>query len=170
MSRVVFEEVQAFTQWWLIAIILGVFAFTLHLSIDLLELEDPGTKEIAAYLFVLIPLLLVIFLFAFSRLYTRIDENGILAVFRPFSFTKRSYSWDEVEKVEVTEYNPLREFGGWGYRISLKDKKTAMNVKGKNGILLHLGKKKQFLIGTQRPLEAKKAIEAYMNSFSEPNS
>ena len=164
MAKEVFEEKQAFTQWWIWLILLAVLGYEIKLTYDLYQLDDYSGRTVMAYLLIMLPILLVLLLFAFSKLYTRVDEHGIEVVFKPFGFTKRKFNWDQIEKAESVKYNPIKEFGGWGYRISWKGKGTAMNVKGNRGIQLIMKNNKKFLIGTQRPEEALGAINAYINA------
>ena len=61
-------------------------------------------------------------------------------------------------------YNPIMDFGGWGYRVSWKGKGTALNVKGNKGIELILKNGKKITIGTQKPEEAMHAINSYFQA------
>jgi len=166
MAKEVFEEEQRFTQWWIWLILIAVFAYEIKLIFDLVQLENYTSRNVMAYLLIMLPILLVLIIFAFSKLYTRVDESGIVVVFKPFSFSQRRFKWDEIESAQAVKYNPIKEFGGWGYRISWKGKGTAMNVKGNKGIHLKLTKDRQFMIGTQNAEAAMHAINSYLNSSS----
>lgn len=160
MAKLVFEERQRFTQIWLILL----FAIACIIVVKSLfrELESPDLNEssLNIILFTLLPLLLVIFLFFYTSLDSRIDERGIQAVFRPFSFSKKQFKWEEIQTIEVVQYRPLKDYGGWGYRMGKKG--NAMNVKGNRGFQIQLKNGKQFLIGTQRPDEVKKVVKTYL--------
>jgi hypothetical protein len=164
MAKEVFKEDQRFTQWWIWIILLGVLAYEIKLTIDLIQMEDVDGRSLSAYLLIMLPILLVLALFAFSKLYTRIDETGIEVVFKPFSFSRRRFKWDEIVQANSITYSPIKDFGGWGYRISLRGKGTAMNVKGNKGIELKLNNGKSFTIGTQKPEEAMRAINSYLRT------
>lgn len=162
MAKEVFKEEQRFTQWWIWIILLGVLAYEIKLTIDLIQMEDLDSRSLSAYLLIMLPILLVLSLFAFSKLYTRIDENGIEVVFKPFGFSRKTFKWSEIEDVKAITYSPIKDYGGWGYRISWKGKGTAMNVKGNRAIELKLRNKKIFVIGTQQADAAMDAIKSYL--------
>jgi hypothetical protein len=159
MAKLVFEESQRFTQWWLITILVVVLFIIGRSVAHAWNTENFDESGLTVLLFTIIPLIAIVILFVYTSLNSRIDETGIQAVFRPFNFSKNHFNWSDVKSIEVVKYSPLRDYGGWGYRFSGKGK--AMNVKGNMGIQLILKSDKQFLIGTQRPEEAKEAIKTY---------
>jgi len=166
MAKLVFEEQQRFNKWWMtliLGVVLLIFVRMLFRIIDAGPLDDRG---IIVILVAIIPAIALTILIFFIELKSRIDESGIHAYFSPFGIPKKSILWNDIRNVEVVRYNALKEYGGWGYRVSFKGK-TAMNVKGNMGIKIFLENGKQFLIGTQRPEEAKKILESYMNSSSQ---
>ena len=57
------------------------------------------------------------------------------------------------------EYKPLREYGGWGIRCSLKRGK-AYNVSGNKGVQLVFKNGKQLLIGSQKAEALEEAIRS----------
>lgn len=164
MAKAVFEERQRFNQWWIWLIILGIFAYEVYLLTDLVQEETLNSKTLSSYLLIMLPILIVLLVFLFSSLYTRIDESGIQTVFKPFGFTKKSFSWRAIETVETITYSPLKDFGGWGYRLSFSGKGTAYNVKGNQGISIQLKNGKKFLIGTQKSEQALEVIESFSPS------
>lgn len=91
-----------------------------------------------------------------TRLDTELRTDGIYA--RLYPFRSVFYSWSDVEKVYIRQYNPIGEYGGWGLRYSRNGR--ALNVSGNIGIQLELKNGKQLLIGTKQPDKAKAAIQA----------
>jgi hypothetical protein len=61
--------------------------------------------------------------------------------------------------MELIEYNGLWEYGGWG--IKWNGDSWSYTTGGKWGILVKTQDKK-FLIGTQKPEEAKQAIAQFL--------
>jgi hypothetical protein len=93
------------------------------------------------------------------RLETVIKTDGIHIRFYPFHFKTKFISWDEIHKVYVREYSPLREFGGWGIKYSMIGNGKAYNVSGKIGLQLEYGRGKMLLIGTRKGEELKALLE-----------
>ena len=95
------------------------------------------------------------------KLETKIDEQGIHYGFWPFNLKPKHILWREIKSCYVRKYNPLTEYGGWGYRSGFGKKSGAMNVKGTIGIQIELSNNKKLLIGTQKEREAKSVLETY---------
>ena len=158
MANFVFKETQRFNQPWIWAILLLVVGITFY---GIIIQSSEGWD-------VVIPIMiigLVIILFFILQLKTRIDENGLTFSFFPL-IGKRTYSIDQIEKLELIEYNSLIKFGGWGIRYNFN--MWGYNVGGKHGLIITL-KDKKFLIGTQKPKELQKAIDQFKQSKSVKN-
>jgi len=93
-------------------------------------------------------LLIIVCLFAFSRLETKIDSDGIAVRFFPFVWQCKFYSWDVIETVRVTKYRPLADFGGWGVRCGISATK-AYTVSGNTALVLQFKDGKKLFIGTR---------------------
>ncbi len=122
-----------------------------------------NAKENTAIIISLLSLLIAIplvFALAKTRLDTVIDKEGITVEFKPFKFTKKRYSWEEMTKCYVRELNAVKEYGGWGIR-GLGTRKKAYHIYGSKGIQIMTKKGEDFLIGTQRPKAAKNIINFY---------
>jgi hypothetical protein len=66
---------------------------------------------------------------------------------------------ERVENAEVVRVNPLRDFGGWGYRASRKFG-WVYNVWGEHAVLITLTDGRKRTVGTQRPNELAAAVLA----------
>ncbi len=156
----VFVEEQRFKQWWLFSMMI-----LLIMGILLAFLFSGNDSEAKISMLVAMILIVLIFVFLLSlRLQTRIDNYGITTRFNLLSFSKRSYSWGEIENCFLRKYS-AREFGGRGMRI-LK-KKKAYTIRGSQGIEIFTKDHRKFLIGTQKPLDAKTVINYYTNKKEE---
>ena len=123
------------------------------------QLDSTGKNMvILTFLFVLAVLILVYRI----TLSTQIDEKGIHYRFFPFQRNNRVILWADMDKCYTRTYNPIQEFGGWGYR-GIGRKKKAYNVHGNKGIQIVLKTGKMLLIGTQKPNEAQQTINRYFN-------
>ncbi|MCB7480915.1 hypothetical protein [Christiangramia sediminis] len=155
----VFKEEQAFRQWWIL-LILGITL--IGTSFPLFRSYENSDLSISGFIgFGLV--LLVLILFLTLRLHTKIDSNGIKTSFEPLTFFRKEYKWNEISKCYVRKYAPIREYGGWGIRGSGKSK--AYNVSGNMGIQIITKDQKKFLIGTNKPEEAKRVLERYQDKL-----
>ncbi|MFD2202723.1 hypothetical protein [Shivajiella indica] len=150
MGNYVFKETQRFTQPWIWVLIIGIIGVMIYAlySQPLLGWE------------IIFPILVVGFVVTLLlnlQLKTRIDNKGLSFSFFPIIGT-RNYSFDQIEKLELIEYNSLLKFGGWGIRYNFD--MWAYNIRGKHGLIVTL-KNKKFLIGTQKPNEMQKAIDQF---------
>ncbi len=163
----VFLEEQRFNQWWfrLLLVIIAIITI-LVVAKSYSELENDATAFWIS-IFTGGFTILLLFLIAFSfKLKTRIDEQGIHYGFWPFHLKLKTTRWSEIEKCYVTEYNPIADYGGWGYKVvSFRKKGAALNVKGNIGIQIVFKDGKKLLIGTQKEEEAKKVLETYKNKL-----
>jgi len=161
----VFKEEQKFTQP---LVYIGLSVATIVTSIPIIKewstiSQLSLSKLLGAFSGHLI-LGLVILLFLFLKLKTRIDQNGISFQFTPFHFEKKHFSWNEINKVYVRNYDAISEFGGWGIKGGVfwrKSKGKAYNVKGDIGLQLELKNGKRVLIGTQKKLEIERVLKTY---------
>ncbi|MDA1269337.1 MAG: hypothetical protein O2829_09670 [Bacteroidetes bacterium] len=155
MIQVVFQETQRFRQIWIWVLILGITGIAIG-SLFLLEGEDPLTYRDLAFPIGMLLLLNILFL-SFT-LSTRIEVDCLS--FRFFPFTRwRNYHFEDVEAMELVEYNGFWDYGGWG--IKWNGDSWSYTTGGKWGILVQTSKKK-FLLGTQKPEEAKQAVAQFL--------
>lgn len=160
MAAYVFKETQKFTQTWIWAIILLVDG----ISVWALFFENP-TKTTQGWenLAPLAILLLVNALFLSLTLKTQINSTSLSFSFFPF-IRERKFQVNEIESLELTEYNSLLQYGGWGIRYNFDS--WTYNTGGKFGIMVKT-KSKKFLLGTHKPEEARKAIEQFLATKSQ---
>lgn len=161
----VFSETQRFDQWWLIALMVIVSAITIGFIVVGYTKIEP--EEITPYLITSIPAgfitIVVTGAIFFVKLKTRIDETGIHYGFWPFQKKLKTASWAEIERVYTRKYKPLREFGGWGYKFSLKGNGKVYNTKGNMGIQIVFKDQRKTLVGTQQPDVAQKVLHNYIS-------
>ena len=155
MATYVFKETQKFTQIWIWAIILlvdGISVWTLFFGNHLKPTE--GWENLGIWTI----LLLVNALFLSLTIKTQINSTSLSFSFFPF-IRERKFHFNEIESLELTEYNSLMQYGGWGFRYNLDY--WVYNTGGKFGIMVKT-KSKKFLLGTHKPEEARKAIEQFL--------
>jgi hypothetical protein len=161
-----FQERQFLNRWWLLMLILACIVIIVgtayYATIDAPE----DTALIVSVISIAITLPIVLGLL-YLRLETSIDQDGVTAWFKPFSFTKKHFDWGQISECYVRKYSS-REFGGWGLR-GLGREWKAYFIYGEKGIQLVTNQNKKFFIGTQRPAAAKNSIKHYFQNSPDPN-
>lgn len=159
-----FQESQSFRQWWLFLIMIfphGIFLYGIYSQ---LVLHKPFGQNPApdALLFGIEIFLIALTVFMYSlKLETTVDAQGIHARFTPIFNKKRTYIWSDIKSVYVRKYKPIMEYGGWGFRSSMKGNGNAWNVSGNSGLQIEMIDGKKFMIGTQKPEELEVIIKGY---------
>jgi hypothetical protein len=155
MADFIFQEIQRFRQiwiWGILILVTGIVVGSFFFSS-----EETSDWDLAIPLGIIG---LVFLLLIKLELKTRIDQDTLSFSYFPF-IKKRKYSFEEIISLELKEYNGLLEYGGWGIKWNLDS--LSYTTGGKHGILVKT-KKKKFLLGTQKPKEAQKAIDQF-NEF-----
>jgi hypothetical protein len=154
MHQLQFSEVQRFRQAWLWLVVLFALGFVAWDIIEMLlhniSSHDRGEIVLNA-LFYVIPLFIGV-IFWIIRFDIRIDESGIYYRFYPIHARQRKIEWQEISKVYVRTYKPMMEYGGWGWRYSLRNGR-AFNISGNQGLQIIFKDGKKLLLGTKRPIE-----------------
>ena len=162
----VFKESQRFTQTW-VMIILSISLIAILLAIAN-QWSEKADKSLVSNLDLLLSLLVFILVVSFifiSKLKTKIDNEGVKYQFFPFHSKYHTIKWDEITKIHVRKYNPISEYGGWGFKggFFFKAKGTAFNISGNIGIQLVLKNGKSLLIGTQQKEKVEQVLHFYKN-------
>jgi len=165
----IFKEKQAFTQSWLIILIVlsAVVPIGIITNEFLKENSTIGFKEFSLIVLLILVSIVPVFFF---KLKTRIDEIGIHYQFFPFHLSFKTILWKEIKKVETRKYDAVSEFGGWGLKGGLFWKKkngVAYNVKGDMGIQLELTNGKKILIGTQKQKDVIFVLKSHTSENNE---
>ena len=160
-AKVLYQEKQRFTKWWMWLVILlpleiALNAFYFQYSLDIPLGNKPLTDEalIAFFLFGIA----FAYFFRINELRTKLTEDGIHVHFYPY--TSRTVAWGEVEHCEVIPYDFV---GGWGVRLWTKYG-TVYNVQGGKGLFVQLKNKKKFLVGTQKPEKLQLLVKQLQHS------
>jgi hypothetical protein len=165
-----FEEVQCFDQVWIRVLLYTIAAITIgNLAIGMVRefvLGHPFSHgeflSGGTWLMIWIvgagatvgPILLV----RSARLVTRAGPDRLSVRFAPFHRRPRVIDLGEVVGVESVACSPVREYGGYGVRLTRHGR--AYNVSGKRGVRITFRSGQHLLIGSQRPDELAAAVEA----------
>lgn len=165
MARAHFNETQRFRQWWMymvFALVLASWVYTMIIMYPETQQEEGARASwvlIGNSLFIFGTLFLLIRVF---KLKTKIRKEGIYYRFVPLHFKDKLIKPEDINTYEVRKYKPIQEYGGWGVKTRGKKYGKAVNISGNMGLQLYLKNGKKLLIGTQKPTEIKKAIDALM--------
>ena len=96
------------------------------------------------------------------KLITKVRYDGLYTRFFPFPGSKIPLA-DLVSYKAIT-YSPIKDYGGWGYRVSLLKKTKAYNVSGNEGVKLEYSNGKHILIGSQKAKKLEKAIKELLDN------
>lgn len=164
-----FFEKQYLKRGWMfkagmIVVIMGVILLAFGLFMQLYFGKPFGSKSLSDTQLIIFTILMLCIIIPIpimmykSSLITKINKSGISLRYPPFQNRYLIFPFSEISSCEVRQYNPMKEYGGWGVRYNFKTKEKAYNVCGNMGIQLYLKNGKKVLIGTQKPDEAKAAL------------
>ncbi|WPY99422.1 hypothetical protein [Christiangramia sp. OXR-203] len=157
----IFTENQRFRQWWLIILLITIIIASALPLFSEISINKVRLKSLIAPIISLVIFILIFIL----NLETRINSKGISAGFEPLPFFRRNYNWDEIQECYVRTYAPVSEYGGWGIRGFGRAK--AYNVSGNKGIHIITKNNERFLIGTEKPDLARRAINKNFKNHKE---
>ncbi len=152
-ETVLYRERQNFLRpWWWMVLLISAFSVTMSCY--------PSERESSASrLFVPSGLsLFFVVCFYVLRLDTQITACGIRVRLFPFHLGYLDYPWEQIRSASVRQYNPVREYGGWGLKGSREN--MAYNVSGNMGLQLELSDGRKRLIGTCDPEGIRAALSA----------
>ncbi|WP_299155470.1 hypothetical protein [uncultured Christiangramia sp.] len=155
----IFKENQRFRQWWLIILLITIIIASALPLFSEISINKVRLKSLIAPIISLVIFILIFIL----NLETRINSKGISAGFEPLPFFRRNYNWDEIQECYVRTYAPVSEYGGWGIRGFGRAK--AYNVSGNKGIQIITKNNERFLVGTEKPDLAKRAINKNFENY-----
>jgi len=158
-NEILFSETQKFNQWWLWLILLSFYGLIIFVVIIVVASQKSIDKPLRNLILVLAAVLIIFpaILFLNFKLETEIRRDGVYVKFFPFHLSFKEYKWSEITKSFVRQYNPIEEFGGWGFRIGPYGK--AFNVSGNKGLQLQFNDGKRLLIGTNKPSELTEVLK-----------
>ena len=151
-----FVETQRFRQWW-VWLVLILAATVPVVSIFVSGSSSERTSAVVSLVVGIgVPAITLGFVLSI-KLRTRITSVGVSYQFFPIHLKDSTILWNEIEKVEIRKYQPIKEYGGWGWRHSFQNGR-AFNVSGNTGLQLVLKTGKKILIGTQKEEEMRAVL------------
>ena len=165
---IIFREEQKFATWlrWLVYLSMGVAACVSIFALkgEFAGQNPPGTQEVILAIIggVVVPVLVGAF-FLLLKLETEVRSDGLYIRFAPFHIHFKRFAPDDLTEYYARQYKPIREYGGWGIRCSLRNGK-AYNTSGDRGVQLAFKSGKRLLIGSQKAEELEQAIRSIMSN------
>lgn len=156
MNNLVYSETQRVRMWWVYAVCILIAGLASWMFVLQIMLNTPvGTHPAPDWtLYVILGLSVILVVLVFmTRLLVRVDRKGVLVLFSPF--LRKHYPWSKISSYEVLEYDPVKDFGGWGIRHNWKQKSKAFTVSGHHGLSLLLTDGRKVIIGTYKPEKLK---------------
>jgi hypothetical protein len=165
-TDIIYREEQRFGLWlrWLIYLSMGISVVITAFAMYKIPATDgrQASWEITLGWIVGIGVPIAITaLFLLLKLETEVKPDGIYVRFFPFHIRFKRFGPEDLSEYYARRYKPIREYGGWGIRYSLKNGK-AYNVSGNRGVQLVFKSGKKLLIGSQKPDELEAAIRSIM--------
>ena len=161
-DEILFFERQFFGRTWIVAIAL--------ISVNLLVIFGFFSQNFSGGTWINLPtnnweyaLFIVIMLFVNALLFveqrTVITKEGIFVRYFPLDFKTRFFDWNEIQNAYIRQYNPMLEYGGWGFRHQFfSTKNVVYNVSGNIGLQLVFKNGTKVLIGTKKWVELEEVL------------
>ena len=125
--------------------------------------NNPAPDVVMVVILIIFGLSFPIFFYVIN-LTTEVRNDGLYIRFYPLHCAFLRIELEKITKYEVLTYSPLREYGGWGMRYSMKGK--AYNVYGNRGVQLQLSNGTRLLIGSQKPEQLVEALNLAMHTLT----
>lgn len=166
----VFTEQQRFNQWFIHLTTIGTAAIITFSLYHMYFGPTPQNTAPGPWFPIIMLFSMAIILSIYTiNLKTRIDEKGVQYQFFPFNLKPRLLAWSDIDSCYVRTYSPIKEYGGWGYRLGIWGHGKAYSIKGNLGIQLILKNGKKLLLGTQQEDRAKRVIANYLSEMNVEN-
>ena len=108
-------------------------------------------------------LIIAVMLSIWNGLRVSVSPSKIIVSLGIFNWKLLDISPDQINTAEVIHFNPLRDFGGWGIRISRT--KKGYYFEGNQGVLITPKKGMPVLIGSNQPQQLLQAVLTAMGDI-----
>lgn len=162
----IFREVQRFRQWWIWLIIGFSTLLMWYFFMTQIVLNKPIGGEPAPNWFIisfwLFFGLAFPYFFWIVKLIVEVRTDELLI--HLFPLRKRVIPLSQIQSFEAQKYNPILDYGGWGWRQGWGGKGVAFNVRGNRGVFLVLESGEKIMVGSQKADELAAAIASVKKS------
>lgn len=158
---------------WLWTLVIYVFGSTMLYStvrlFPLVSFEETTHLWIAVInLVICLAMMLVTFLFCGMSL--EVDREQLKLFLGPIKIRLLTIHLSEIDTLEVRQFSPLFDFGGWGFRYGRKGVKGYF-MSGNHGVFVTTNhqKPKKYLIGSDHPEQLLQAIQLLQAMMAQKN-
>ena len=171
MESYFYKEIQRFKSFWIWVLLIVPMLIPIILFANelILYITNPGliNNDYESFREILIGGIVVfiacggsILLFVSMKLEIYVKSDGLYYRFFPFNIKFKKINNDQLKNFEIRIYNPIKEYGGWGIKMTTKKKGWAYTMSGKIGLQLYLKDGRNILVGTQKPEILKSALNS----------
>ncbi len=109
-------------------------------------------KELQAAMAIILTVEALVYLLIFrTALHSRIGREGVFLRYVPFLLRNKIFRWEEIEHWTIRPVSAMRDFGGWGYKVTWKGKKTGLIMDSGKGLEIKLHSGKTWVVTTGNP-------------------
>ncbi|TNE33260.1 hypothetical protein EP342_03960 [bacterium] len=170
MAELLYREVQTFRQkflWIFLITICGgsiiLFSIALYKQVIMnVQFGDKPMSDTSLVIGLLLVICFGVFLLWFFyriRLEFEIYQDTIRYKFWPFIRQEKVIPISNIYSINVEKYKPIREYGGWGYRFSMKGRGLCLNVSKNIGLRIKMKDGFELLLGTQQETELSRVVQ-----------
>jgi len=170
MNEQIFVETQKFKQVWiwvLVAVVMGgTLLFLWHGVYQQLYLgrtfgdhPSPNGALVIGVVFETVMCIVIASILGSIKLVVEAGPDRIKIRFFPFKTLEISLG--NIREFQVRDYEPLKEFGGWGMLRSWDGKTKAFSMSGRRGVEVFLLDGNRVMIGSQRSEELGEVLKAH---------
>ncbi len=158
-----YHEKQALHQPWIYVVLFAIFGIFLWALIQQVFLGKPfGNHPVPDIILIITGIIPIGFLLILSlgKMHTIVTDEEIKVKINPFMFRWQHIRFSDILSYSSTTYFPIRDYGGWGIRLTLKGSR-AYNVRNNKGVRIDLKNGRHIMIGSSRPDELEAAIHKH---------
>jgi len=170
MMTPTFSETQKFKQvwvWMLVGLVMGGSLLFLwygvyeqvYLGHPFGDHPAPNGALVMGVVFETVMCIVIASILASIKLVVETRPDSIQVRFFPFK--KLEISYGNIREFQVRDYQPLKEYGGWGMRRSWDGKTKAFNMSGRRGVELFLLDGSKVIIGSQKADELGEVLKGH---------
>lgn len=90
----------------------------------------------------------------------KINRSGVHYRYKPWVRKWKTFKWSEIKSVEEKSIEPIGDYGGYGYRITLKGNKGIV-MNAEKGVKFNLRKEKHFIFSTNQLEKMMKSVREF---------